>query len=578
MLREYRLTNFKAFGETVTIPIRPLTLIFGSNSSGKSSIFQSLLLLKQTLEEAKNPATALLPNGSFVNLGTYRDFVHRHETGRDFEFGARFDLDGSSDLPPLARKIINGTKAQNAALTVQFFGDKDSSAGTRHIDLVLGDDQTPMLSYLPQIDLSSGTEEEKVEIKPDSVFWHRWFKFMKYYSASYMIIFDILKAALDDDESLRPDIGSWVKRCEQAIDQCTTILLSEAKDLKWDDPKVIEIIDLVIGNELKRKTLLSNERLEKQKNYEFEEAIKDLKEAFNFSPQIHYKNFLPTDHESVFSACPFAFNYFSFEYLYSKARSEHVPIDGIVSISDIAVYICSSFRQLLENMVYLGPLRSQPRRHYEFSGDTTDYVGQSGEYLPSIFFQRPELVEQVNKDLKDLDMKYKVELDKLQYEDASPSNIFTLRLVDTETKVGASLRDVGFGISQVLPIILQNRLSEKKTLLIEQPEIHLHPAHQAELGDMFIRSALERKNTLLLETHSEHLILRILRRIRETTESGKPSDGVPPIRPEDVAVLYVQPSEGDEGAQVIEIPVTADGDFACPWPRGFFDERVKELF
>ena len=92
MLREYRLTNFKAFGETVTIPIRPLTLIFGANSSGKSSILQSLLLLKQTLEEAKNPNTALLPKGSLVDLGTYRDFVHRHETERDFEFGARFGL------------------------------------------------------------------------------------------------------------------------------------------------------------------------------------------------------------------------------------------------------------------------------------------------------------------------------------------------------------------------------------------------------------------------------------------------------------------------------------------------------
>ena len=85
MLREYRLTNFKAFGETVTIPIRPLTLIFGANSSGKSSIFQSLLLLKQTLEEAKNPDTVLLPKGSLVDLGTYRDFVHRHETGLDFQ-------------------------------------------------------------------------------------------------------------------------------------------------------------------------------------------------------------------------------------------------------------------------------------------------------------------------------------------------------------------------------------------------------------------------------------------------------------------------------------------------------------
>ena len=111
--------------------------------------------------------------------------------------------------------------------------------------------------------------------------------------------------------------------------------------------------------------------------------------------------------------------------------------------------------------------------------------------------------------------------------------------------------------------------------MIEQPEIHLHPAHQVELGDIFIRSAKEQGNTLLLETHSEHLILRILRRIRETTENELP-EGFPPIRPEDVAVLYIQP--GEKGAQVIEIPVTEDGEFARPWPQGFFDDRVEELF
>ena len=226
-------------------------------------------------------------------------------------------------------------------------------------------------------------------------------------------------------------------------------------------------------------------------------------------------------------------------------------------------------------MVYLGPLRSQPERFYTFSGDTTDYVGQTGEDLPSLLFKDQELVEQLNSDLDRLGVEYEVKLDKLQYGDSSPSNVFSLRLVDTDTGIEASLRDVGFGIGQVLPIVVQSRLSENKTLLIEQPEIHLHPAHQAELGDMFIRSAKERGNTLLLETHSENLILRILRRIRETNDNELP-EGFPPIRPEDVSVLYVQP--GDKGAQVIEIPVTEDGDFARPWPQGFFEESVKELF
>ncbi len=69
-----------------------------------------------------------------------------------------------------------------------------------------------------------------------------------------------------------------------------------------------------------------------------------------------------------------------------------------------------------------------------------------------------------------------------------------------------------------------------------------------------------------------------MRRIRETTDNDPLPEGVPAIRPEDVAVLYVQPGEGDEGAQVIEIPVTEDGDFARLWPEGFFAERSKELF
>ena len=96
------------------------------------------------------------------------------------------------------------------------------------------------------------------------------------------------------------------------------------------------------------------------------------------------------------------------------------------------------------------------------------------------------------------------------------------------------------------------------------------------MGDLFIESALgERKNTVILETHSEHLILRLLRRIRETTEDILPQ-GARPLRPEDVSVVYVEP--GDEGVKVSPLRIDETGEFIDRWPKGFFEEREDELF
>ncbi|MCI0540991.1 MAG: DUF3696 domain-containing protein [Verrucomicrobiales bacterium] len=81
-----------------------------------------------------------------------------------------------------------------------------------------------------------------------------------------------------------------------------------------------------------------------------------------------------------------------------------------------------------------------------------------------------------------------------------------------------------------------------------------------------------RKNTFLIETHSEHVMLRILRRIRETTE-GKP--GATPIRPEDVTVIFVEPTA--KGSVARHLPITPDGDFSAPWPGGFFADRLVDL-
>jgi hypothetical protein len=151
-----------------------------------------------------------------------------------------------------------------------------------------------------------------------------------------------------------------------------------------------------------------------------------------------------------------------------------------------------------------------------------------------------------------------------------------LVLIDKRSGTPVSHRDVGIGVSQVLPVLVSAYASKDKLLAIEQPEIHLHPALQAELGDVFLDAALtDAANTVLIETHSEHLLLRIMRRMLETFEERLP-DGVPEVRPEHVMVLFVEP----DGARSIvrEMPLNERGELVKAWPGGFFEEGLREVF
>jgi predicted ATPase len=140
------------------------------------------------------------------------------------------------------------------------------------------------------------------------------------------------------------------------------------------------------------------------------------------------------------------------------------------------------------------------------------------------------------------------------------------------------MQDVGTGISQILPIIVGVHYLNSCLVCIEQPELHIHPALQAEMGDLFINQIpkTDSRNpfSFVVETHSEHLMLRILRRIRETKENENNTEH--PVFPDDIAVHYVV--KDDNVTDVIHIPITEEGEFLIPWPHGFFPERARELF
>ena len=156
MLQHYEITNFKAFGKTQVIPFRPITLIYGPNSAGKSSIIQSLLLLKQTLEDADNLDTMLLPQGKLTNLGNYREFIHSHDIDCAFFIKIILDVENESDL----------------GLGLKFVYDQDTASPIlTQIDVFQEDTQSPMVSY--EIDLENNIFSV-AKIHSEHSFWKNW--------------------------------------------------------------------------------------------------------------------------------------------------------------------------------------------------------------------------------------------------------------------------------------------------------------------------------------------------------------------------------------------------------------------
>ena len=152
------------------------------------------------------------------------------------------------------------------------------------------------------------------------------------------------------------------------------------------------------------------------------------------------------------------------------------------------------------------------------------------------------------------------------------------RVVITDERNGAEVapQDVGNGVTQVIPVIAGVMAPGNNTLAIEQPELHLHPAIQCRLADVFVRALHSGQERLfLLESHSEHLMLRLMRRIRETSEGVHENEHLA-LRPEDLSVVYVEVIPG--GVKMTVLPLTEDGDFSRNWPAGFFEDRAAELF
>ena len=231
--------------------------------------------------------------------------------------------------------------------------------------------------------------------------------------------------------------------------------------------------------------------------------------------------------------------------------------------------VTDEFWGTLDRVHFVGPMRARAERTTMVGQGTEEYVGPAGEEMAAILHGRPDLVDEVNAWCDRLDLGYHVRmLDPISEEIVITAGEFAVLALEDlrhDPPVLVSSRGVGYGIGQLLPIMVQSLLSRGDLILIEQPEVHLHPRLQAAVGDLFIDTVASGRAQLLVETHSEHLVLRLLRRVRE----GR-------LDPADLAILYVDLD--DEGSAFVRrLEVDRDGDLVDGWPGGFFDERLGEV-
>jgi predicted ATPase len=495
------LDRFKAFASRQQVPLNRLTLLFGANSSGKSSIIHGLLTMKQAAAsgwrsfDVRRPLTS----GRRLDLGGFRNIVNSRSK-RGFTLGlglhstAERNLNQTDDAFPASEVFgdyLDGYPSDIGVEVSSKAGNIDS------IEVML--DQRPFAQLVFIASKIDGFVIRDVDVK------HPLYPLVAKdrdtgRRASKKELLGRLRWT-----GIRPDSRSYFVHPDHRPDEAAGPASPE-----WRLLRIVERAIFASTNFVERALHLG--------------PIRDIPDRFHGAEDVYGK---PTMSEG--SA--------AWETLLNdkKARSE------------LDVW--------LRDRKLLG-------RRFELD---VDHSVTLSEVIRSTK-QRGNWPNHEAKVRQDMFMRAQ-----------NPARPFLLVNDVDAGRRASSLHDVGFGLSQVLPVLAYSLVPDSLLIAIEQPELHVHPAAQADLADLFIEAStktVRRKgNNFLLETHSEHLILRLLRRIRETKAGNAPENRR--ITASEVSILFVSPS--DEGSWVTHLPVDDNGEFTEPWPEGFLPDRTKEL-
>lgn len=443
MLTELRIQNFKAWRDTGSVRMAPLTVIFGANSAGKSSLGHLLLALKQTARLAdRKRALHLGDLQSDIDLGTFSDCLYGH----DLKAKLIFTLGWKPPSPLTLRDPLAPASYTGNAVRLQSSLRADPRG-------------------LPALDAFR---------------------------------YELLQ---DDVKTLSVDHG--LDEAGKPLLKVDPMRLVHAQGRKW--------------------------------------GIEPPEKFYRFSDV-------------------------------TLARYQN---------ADALAQLPLEVERLLDGLIYLGPLREPPRRTYHWAGDTVPDVGVRGAYAIAALLAATDSGRELNRGYKQRRQRFDAFI-AAWLKDLGVIGSFAVRPIAkgrkeyevvVRTRASApevKLTDVGFGVSQVLPALVQAFYAPPlSTVWMEQPEIHLHPRVQAELADAFI-SAVQayedgrpRGVQLVIESHSEHFLLRLQRRVAEGS-----------LRPDELAVYFVRDSK--EGAALEELKLDMFGEIEN-WPEGFFGDDLGEI-
>jgi len=597
-LSRIEIENFKGIGTPQVIDLKLITLLFGPNSAGKSTILQSLHYLREILER-RNADPDQTIAGGLIDLGGFAALVHGHDLNRPIRLRVCIDLSddqGSERLP------LNSGGS---------LGDPDfRNLGIRY----LVGENTELKEYAVVQEIALGVEVRwsdllqapyvaKALVEMDGLVvaeLHSPAQQGRAHLTAFNFSHPLLQAATDPDDLIEvheEPLGDVEPSAEGEFlgDPFSTPLGNEIWELSREtsaDATENNTVDFRIAVETVLGALPDLDRPLGLDLVEIDQNL--IRQRYATGAAI-----LRLSKEGERAATD--------EYELERRRRA-----GLSALLDeLVLGPIRIVRDYLAAMTYVGPLREIPSRKYRPRLSPDESRWAQGLAAWDLLYTDPsgKLLEEVNAWLGGEErLKTGYRLEKFQYKEVPIPSRFhqlfdrgltdddlgelqdlyaTLRgrseiaLRDFEKGIIVAPSDVGVGISQMIPVIVGCLRNQQGILAIEQPELHVHPAIQVGLGDLFIQAVQTSESivgagkTLLVETHSEHIMLRLLRRIRETTENEVPP-GVMGLSPDELSVIHVESGEG--GVRFRALRVDSEGEFIDRWPKGFFEERAEELF